>query len=263
MAFPFPKNPVDGQVVSQAASDGTVLTATYHLGKNEWTVTRTVPNPPTINLVSTTAYVVNPGSDGQVLTYDKTLNQWVGKAPVAGGGGSGGTFIKANQAATDTPNPPDATKPKELLKPGMLQTTPENLHHELKYWDGTQWNLLLGEDQIKQWVAAGSLFRGVTKEATLSTLPDVAVANRGFYWSWTGSPGYVVKKGDAKIGTDLENEILQVGDWIQSDGTKWVHVPGDLLSKQRWDSLGSFAPWTDTSWEKGSVVSYQKSFFRS
>jgi hypothetical protein len=107
------------------------------------------------------------------------------------------------------------------------------------------------------------LFRGVVKEATLSGLPAVAVANRGYYYSWTGAPGYVVKVGDPVIGTDLVGEVLQVGDWIQSDGTKWVHVPGDLLSKQRWDSLGSFAPWSDTSWEKGSVVSYQKAFFRA
>jgi len=145
----------------------------------------------------------------------------------------------------------------------MLQTTLENLHKELKAWDGTNWAEVLSEDTIKQWISAGSLFRGVTKEATLNTLPTPATGNRGYYYSWTGNPGYVVKAADPSIGTDLVGEVLQVGDWIQSDGVKWVHVPGDLLSKQRWDSLGSFAPWSNTSWEKGSVVSYQKSFFRA
>ena len=263
MRFPFPSNPTDGQVATFTQADGTVLSATYIAAKNEWYVERQVPKLPSITLTSSTAYTVTPGTDGQVLTYDKLLNQWVGKSPSAAGGGSGGTFIKANQAATDIPNPPDATKPSELLRPGMLQTTPENLHHELKYWDGTKWAVLFGEDEIKQWISAGSLFRGITKEPLLSSLPAVSTANRGFYWSWTGAPGYVVKAGDTPIGTDLVGEVLQVGDWIQSDGSKWVHVPGDLLSKQRWDSLGSFAPWSDTSWEKGSVVSYQKSFFRA
>jgi len=128
----------------------------------------------------------------------------------------------------------------------MLQTTLENLHKELKAWDGTNWAEVLSEDTIKQWISAGSLFRGVTKEATLNTLPTPATGNRGYYYSWTGNPGYVVKAADPSIGTDLVGEVLQVGDWIQSDGVKWVHVPGDLLSKQRWDSLGSFTSWSDT-----------------
>ena len=263
MRFPFPSNPTDGQVATFTQADGTVLSATYIAAKNEWYVERQVPTPSTITLTSGTAYTVSPGTDGQVLTFDRLLNQWVGKPPSAVAGGSGQTYAKGTQAAPDKPNPPDPTKPAQLLQAGALQSTLENLHHELKTWDGTAWAELFSEDTIKQWISAGSLFRGVIKEATLSTLPDVDTANRGFYWSWTGSPGYVVQKGDAKIGPDLENEVLQVGDWIQSDGTKWVHVPGDLLSKQRWDSLGSFAPWSDTSWEKGSVVSYQKSFFRA
>ena len=262
MSFPFPPNPVDGQVATQTQPDGTVLRATYQLAKNEWVVERVAPKDPTLMLTAGTAYTVTPAREGQVLTFDAGLHQWVGKTP-ADAGGTGQTYTKGTQATTDTPDPPDPTKPREMLQPGALQTTLENLHKELKAWDGSAWAEVLSEDTIKQWISAGSLFRGVIKEADLGTLPDVATANRGFYWSWTGSPGYVVQKGDAKIGTDLENEVLQVGDWIQSSGTKWVHVPGDLLSKQRWDSLGSFAPWSDTSWEKGSVVSYQKSFFRA
>ena len=261
MAFPFPLNPVDGQQVSQTQPDGSVLVATYHQAKNEWEVNRQLPAPtpltgtPPINVAAT--------ADGQVITWDQALNTWVAKAPAVSSGGTGGTYSKATQAGPDTPNPPDPTKPTVTLKPGMLQTTLENLHKELKAWNGSTWAEVFSEDTIKTWISAGSLFRGVVKEATLSTLPAPATANRGYYYSWTGNPGHVVAAGDAAIGGDLLGEVLQVGDWIQSDGSKWVHVPGDLLSKQRWDSLGSFAPWSDTSWEKGSVVSYQKSFFRA
>lgn len=263
MSFPFPANPVDGQVATQTQPDGTVLKATYIQVKNEWVVERVAPKPSTLTLASGTAYTVTAGRDGQVLTFDGALNKWTPKTPVNAAGGKGQTFTKGTQAATDTPNPPDPTKPAEMLQAGALQTTLENLHKELKAWNGSAWVNVLTEEEIKAWISAGSLFRGVIKEADLTTLPAVALANRGFYWSWTGAPGYVVQKGDAKIGTDLENEVLQVGDWIQSDGTAWQHVPGDLLSKQRWDSLGSFQPWSDTSWESGSVVSYQKSFFRA
>lgn len=262
MSFSFPPNPVDGQVATQTQPDGTALKATYVQSKNEWVVERVAPKDPTLTLTAGTAYTVAPGKDGQVLTFDRATNQWIGKTP-ADPGGKGQTFTKGTQAATDTPNPPDPTKPTEMLQPGALQTTLENLHHELKAWNGTAWANVFTEDEIKQWISAGSLFRGVVEEATLNTLPTPAVANRGFYWSWTGNLGHTVSGTDAKISPDLDGEVLQVGDWIQSDGAKWVHVPGDLLSKQRWDSLGSFAPWADTSWESGSVVSYQKSFFRA
>jgi microcystin-dependent protein len=258
MAFPFPLNPVDGQVVTQTQPDGSVLTATYNQSKNEWVIDRQQPAPTPIT--GTPPINVTASADGQVITWDKVLGTWVAKAPAASGG-VGGTYVKGTQAAPDTTNPPNpGGKP---LVAGMLQSTLENLHKEIKAWNGTAWTEVFGEDTIKQWISAGSLFRGVVKEATLSTLPAPATANRGFYYSWTGNPGYVVKAADPGIGTDLVGEILQVGDWVQSDGAKWVHVPGDLLSKQRWDSLGSFTSWSDTSWEKGSVVSYQKAFFRA
>jgi len=264
MAFPFPKNPIDGQVVSQTQGDGSILQATYVQLKNEWIVERKYPANPNITLQSGFAYTVtNPSTDGVVLTWDQTAKQWIGKPASAASGGFSQTFTKGTQAAPDTPQPPDPVKPKERLTPGAVQSTLENLHKELKAWNGSAWVEVLSEDTIKQWISAGSLFRGVIKEASLSTLPVPAAGNRGFYYSWTGNPGHVVAAADPGIGTDLVGEVLQVGDWIQSDGVKWVHVPGDLLSKQRWDSLGSFAPWSATSWEKGSVVSYQKSFFRA
>ena len=100
MRFPFPSNPTDGQVATFTQADGTVLSATYIAAKNEWYVERQVPKLPSITLTSGTAYTVTPGTDGQVLTYDKALNQWVGKTPSAGGG-TGGTYIKANQTHMD------------------------------------------------------------------------------------------------------------------------------------------------------------------
>ena len=261
MAFPFPQNPTDGQVVTQTQSDGSVIVATYDITKNQWIVDRNLPAPTL--LTGTPPINVTATADGQVITWDNTLGSWIAKVPAAASGGFSQTFSKGTQAGADTPQPPDPVKPKDQLTVGAVQTTLENLHHELKAWNGTAWQEVLSEDTIKQWISAGSLFRGVVKETTLSTLPAPATANRGFYYSWTGNPGYVVKAADPGIGTDLVGEVLQVGDWIQSDGAKWVHVPGDLLSKQRWDSLGSFTAWSDTSWEKGSVVSYQKAFFRA
>src|SRR6056300_921853 len=106
MTFPFPRNPVDGQQVSQPQADGTVLVATYVQAKNEWVVSRQTPIPPSITLTAGTAYTVNPATaDGQVLTWDKSLKQWVPRSPAAAaGGGGGGTFIKATQATADTSN---------------------------------------------------------------------------------------------------------------------------------------------------------------
>lgn len=263
MAFPFPLNPTDGQVATQAQADGTVLKATYIQAKNEWVVERVLPKNPSITLTAGTPYIVPPGNDGQVLTFDAAANQWIGKAPTAAGGGGGGTFSKGKATDPDTPNPPDPTKPRDMLKPGMLQSTLENLHHELKAWDGTAWAEVFTEDQIKQWIAAGSLFRSTLQQAGIAGLPASATSNRGYYWTWAGNSGYVVQAGDTPLAPDLTGEVLNPGDWLQSDGTKYVHVSGDLLSKQRWLSLGGFQPWSDTSWESGSIVSYQKSFFRA
>ena len=262
MSFPFPPNPVDGQVATQAQPDGTVLRATYDQSKNEWIVER-VEVSNTLTLIAGTAYTVTPGVDGQVLTFDAALNRWVPKAPAASTGGAGQTYAKGTKAAADRSNPPDPTRPGQTLQPGALQVTLESLHKELKAWDGAAWALIFGEDEIKQWIAAGNLFRSTLSEAGITGLPAPAATNRGYYWTWAGASGYVVKAGDTPLAPGLVGSVLNPGDWLQSDGTKFVHVSGDLLSKQRWLSLGSFLPWSDTSWESGSVVSYQKAFFRS
>jgi hypothetical protein len=145
----------------------------------------------------------------------------------------------------------------------MLQSTLENLHKELKVWDGTTWVKLLTEDDIKQWIAAGSLFRSTVDETKITPLPTPAAGNRGYYWTWAGASGYIVKSTDTPLAPSLTGAVLNPGDWLQSDGTQYVHVTGDLLSKQRWLSLGGFQPWSDTSWESGSIVSHNQAFWRA
>jgi hypothetical protein len=259
VAFPFPLNPVDGQVVTQTQPDGSVLTATYNQSKNEWVIDRQQPAPTPIT--GTPPINVTASADGQVITWDRTLGTWVAKAPAASG--SGQTFAKGTLAAPDTPKYFDPNKPNLPLSVGALQSTLENLHKELKAWDGTAWANVYSEDLVKQWIAAGSLFRSTLVEAGISALPAPANVNRGYYWTWAGTSGYVVLAGDTPLAPSLVGDVLNPGDWLQSDGTKFVHVAGDLLSKQRWVSLGSFLPWSDTSWEAGSVVSYKQAFFRS
>jgi len=148
MAFTFPLNPIDGQVHSETASDGTILTATYRQNKNEWEVRRDLPAPTSIT--GNPPIVVNASADGQVITWDQVAGKWIAKAPAAASGGSGGTFAKGTQAAPNTPNPPDPSQPTQTLKTGMLQSTLENLHKEIKAWDGTAWVNVLDEDSIKQ-----------------------------------------------------------------------------------------------------------------
>jgi hypothetical protein len=50
MAFPFPQNPTDGQVVTQTQSDGSVIVATYDITKNQWIVDRNLPAPTPITV---------------------------------------------------------------------------------------------------------------------------------------------------------------------------------------------------------------------
>ena len=215
MTFPFPPNPTDGQVVTQAQPDGSVLTATYHAAKNEWTVDRQLPAPTPIT--GTPPINVTASADGQVITWDQALKTWVAKAPAASG--SGQTFAKGTLAAPDTPKYFDPIKPNLPLSVGALQSTLENLHKELKAWDGTAWANVYSEDLVKQWIAAGSLFRSTLVEAGISALPAPANTNRGYYWTWAGTSGYVVLAGDTPLAPDLIGEVLNPGDWIQSDGT--------------------------------------------
>ena len=291
------------------------------------------------------------------------------------------TYLKATQGAVDEGAP---------LRPGDLQATTEVDHAELKVWDGTAWQLLFSEDEIKEWIAAGSLFQGTVNimpqagSDGLLDLPTPAPSNRGNYWTWTGPPnfevtstlvdpnanevtisiaptppwsagtaititfavaggadigvarsifgGLMVDQGagvgdefhglkldlDAtdtaadiaakfiaawppgqfgitvaaganpedvvatpaaqeeikgvgmapdgqtpNIGADLGGETLQVGDWIQSNGVRWIHVASDLLSKLRGDRLYGLLPWADGNWEAGALVYFDEGIYRA
>ena len=261
MTFPFPSSPTNGQQVTHTLSDGSVLVATYDASKNDWKVERQAPASGNLILKANIPYVVAPGHDGDALTWDAALQKWIPRAVKGGLGSQGATYIKPSKSTPDTTDPPPgSTNP---LQRGALQSTVENLHKELKAWDGAGWTELFTEDAIKAWIAAGSLFRSTLLETGINPLPTPDASNRGYYWTWAGASGYVVKPTDIPLAPDLTGEVLNPGDWLQSDGAKYVHVSGDLLSKQRWLSLGSFLPWSDTSWESGSVVSYQKAFYRS
>jgi hypothetical protein len=75
MSFPFPQNPVDGQVVNHVASDGAVLKATYHADKNNWTVSRELP--PTQVVTSPERFEVHATHDQQVITWDAATGKWI------------------------------------------------------------------------------------------------------------------------------------------------------------------------------------------
>ena len=95
------------------------------------------------------------------------------------------TLIKPTQAGPDAPQP---------LRVGDLQATTENNYRQISVWDGQAWIELFGEEQIKEWIATGSLFQGTVRETPvggsfgLFELPTPAAGNRGMYWTWTGQP---------------------------------------------------------------------------
>ena len=77
MTFPFPLNPADGQQVTQAQPDGSVLVATYNQAKNEWVINRQLPAPTPIT--GTPPINVTATADGQVITWDQALRTWTAK----------------------------------------------------------------------------------------------------------------------------------------------------------------------------------------
>jgi microcystin-dependent protein len=177
-----------------------------------------------------------------------------------GAGGGGGATTEQNFRAAES----TAQKPGALA--GDLDIVTEALKHQINVFDGANWQEVLKETTIKQWIAAGSLFQGTRTGLagtgdTLANLPTPGPTNKGFYWTWTGAANTSVTPTDFPAGGFTAT--LQVGDWIQSDGTKLVHVPSDLLSKLRWNSLGSFQPWSDTNWESNSLVVDNGKFYRA
>ena len=102
-------------------------------------------------------------------------------------------------------------------RPGDLQVTREQDHHELKAWNDTsgQWDTIYSRDQINAAIAALSLFEGTAEEvgggaigavefdvlpdlAALSTAGDLSLSSH--YWTYIGSPNYPVTTATPNIG---------------------------------------------------------------
>ena len=146
---------------------------------------------------------------------------------------------------------------------GDLELITEATHEALKVWDGSKWVTIVDTDEVKRWIAAGSLFQGVVSDdAEIGALPAPANINRGFYWTFNGAPNHPVTAATFKNGGGFAG-ALNPGDWIQSDGSKFVLVSGDLLAKSRADSLYSLETWQDGTYEKGSLVNYKGSLWRA
>ena len=146
---------------------------------------------------------------------------------------------------------------------GDLDIVLEANDHRLNVYDGASYQELFGEGTIKSWIAAGSLFQGVvTSTGDIGTLPAPSVGNKGYYWTWTGPANTAVSPGAFTNGGGF-SATLQVGDWIQSNGSAYVHIPSDLLSKLRWESLGSFKTWAAGSWERDSLVIHSGRMYRA
>jgi len=203
-------------------------------------------------LVSKGTVVANQGSVG---SWYYTGTVWVLGASIGNGGTPKPTINY--RGSTATPQVPGALA-------GDLDVVSEVNNAQINVYDGANYAAVLTEIGIKQWIAAGSLFQGTLPNKTVlgTTLPTPAANNKGFYWTWTGAASTALVPADFSNGGGFTT-TLQVGDWIQSDGTKYVHVPSDLMSKLRWEGVGSFKTWADQSWETQTLVFHNGKLYRS
>lgn len=74
------------------------------------------------------------------------------------------------------------------------------------------------------------------------------------------------------LSRDLAGSIWQPGDWAQIANISgdplnpqmvFQHIGGDLLSRGRWFGLGGLQPWRKGSWEKDSLVVFDKTIWRA
>jgi hypothetical protein len=85
---------------------------------------------------------------------------------------------------------------------GDFQATIEPDHAQLKVFANGTWQMLFNEDEIRSWIAAGSLFQGTVMNPPVvggatdfAQLPAPATNWKGYYWTWVGSPNYQVNDG--------------------------------------------------------------------
>ena len=164
---------------------------------------------------------------------------------------------------------------------GDLTLTTENLAKEIWTYTNGAWVLMFGEREIRGWIAALSLFEGVVQQVggttpnapDFSTLPDITVtanpALNSHYWVFTGSSNYVVQAGDPIIGSSLAGSTLNTGDWVQvatdfaTGNQSYVHVGGNLLTKERGDSLFGLNTWVAGGYEAGTLVNHDGAIYRA
>ncbi len=168
---------------------------------------------------------------------------------------------------------------------------------ELNIYDGVNWRNLFSETEIREWIVAASRFEGVVAENGHSQGPGVKELSElalmmgtmtdaeklimvGHYYTWNGTDGYEIQAGD--LGGALTGALMQTNDWMQmvnngGDVTDpndplyatekpeiyVIHIIGDNISKTRADGLYSFEPWSDGSYEKGSIITYGGKVYKS
>jgi hypothetical protein len=163
-----------------------------------------------------------------------------------------------------------------------IQITTEKGHKEIKIWDRLAgvWVVVYSEDNVQNWIAAGNLFVGTVEETghgiagaiDLGNMPSTAslgATDKGHYWTWVGSGGYVVPANAIGGGASaIDGQLMNVGDWIQvaevSTGVyAYTAIPGDLLAKARGDSLYGMHTWTAGAYEYGAVIVHQGKLYKA
>jgi Protein of unknown function (DUF2793) len=188
--------------------------------------------------------------NGDALVWDAASNKW--------------KPARSGMEVTIRPNRLQAYPNPASLPAGHLILTIENGVKEIAVVSAAKRiEILYSDSELLTKIASSSLFQGVRPDKTeLAKLPAPAPTNKGFYWTWTGPASTPIVPADFTNGGGF-TATLQVGDWLQSDGTKYVHVPSDLMSKLRWISVGSFRTWTDTNFEVDTLVVHNGRFYRS
>ena len=188
--------------------------------------------------------------NGDALVWDAASNKW--------------KPARSGMEVTIRPNRLQAYPNPASLPAGHLILTIENGVKEIAVVSAAKRiEILYSDSELLTKIASSSLFQGVRPDKTeLAKLPAPAPTNKGFYWTWTGPASTPIVPADFTNGGGF-TATLQVGDWLQSDGTKYVHVPSDLMSKLRWISVGSFRTWTDTNFEVDTLVVHNGKFYRA
>ena len=185
-------------------------------------------------VVEKTTTAANDKHEG-IYFYDKDTDKWY----FAGTGTGSAAMLKPTINLREDHT--DAVPQGDLM--ADLDVVAEDGFNAINVYNGGIWREVLSEQSIQSWIAAGSLFQGTIQSmAELGNLPVPDISNKGFYWTWTGPANTDVTVADFTNGGGFD-DTLQVGDWLQSDGIMYKHVPSDLMSKQRWESVGSFRPW--------------------